>query len=64
LQTDANHPSQAEGEDPESAPGGSVQPEDGHPSQAEGEDPDASDISKSGTAEQAAGNADSSDEVD
>jgi len=46
MQRDANHPSQAEGEDPERAAEGSVQPQDGHPSQAEGEDPEAPEASK------------------
>ena len=41
MQSDPNHPSQAEGEDPQGEDDGSVQPQDGHPPQAEGEDPDA-----------------------
>jgi hypothetical protein len=46
MQRDPNHPSQAEGEDPERAGGGFVEPQEGHPSQAEGEDPDAPDAAK------------------
>lgn len=46
MQRDANHPSQAEGEDPDAVDGGIVEPQDGHPSQAEGEDPDASEESR------------------
>ncbi len=34
-----DHPSQAEGEDPDRPPTGDPVPETGHPSQAEGEDP-------------------------
>jgi hypothetical protein len=41
MQRDPNHPSQAEGEDPDLPEDGSVEPREGHPSQAEGEDPDA-----------------------
>jgi len=46
MQRDANHPSQAEGEDPDDRGTGEVEPQEGHPSQAEGEDPDASDASR------------------
>ena len=46
MQRDANHPSQAEGEDPQDPETGSVQPQEGHPSQAEGEDPDAPEESR------------------
>jgi hypothetical protein len=46
MQRDPNHPSQAEGEDPEGGDSGFVEPQEGHPSQAEGEDPDAPDASK------------------
>lgn len=35
---DDNHPSQAEGEDPEREGAGSAELREGHPSQAEGED--------------------------
>jgi len=48
MQRDPNHPSQAEGEDPERSDGGFVEREEGHPSQAEGEDPDAPGASKGG----------------
>ncbi|WP_019181357.1 hypothetical protein [Microbacterium yannicii] len=41
MQRDPNHPSQAEGEDPDDTADASVEPQDGHPSQAEGEDADA-----------------------
>lgn len=37
---DFNHPSQAEGEDPDASGGVEVLPETGKPSQAEGGDPD------------------------
>jgi hypothetical protein len=46
MQRDPNHPSQAEGEDPEHSDGGFVEPQEGHPSQAEGEDPNAPEASK------------------
>jgi hypothetical protein len=46
MQRDPNHPSQAEGEDPERSDGGFVEPQEGHPSQAEGEDPNAPEASK------------------
>ena len=40
---DLNHPSQAEGEDPEASDEVEVLPETGKPSQAEGGDPDDQD---------------------
>lgn len=46
MDRDANHPSQAEGEDPQDGETGEVEPQEGHPSQAEGEDPDAPDNSR------------------
>lgn len=48
MQSDPNHPSQAEGEDPDRPATGSVEPDQGHPSQAEGDDPEAGDASAVG----------------
>ncbi|MFS0734935.1 hypothetical protein ABC304_05830 [Microbacterium sp. 1P10UB] len=50
---DPNHPSQAEGEDPDRPADGQVEAEVGHPSQAEGEDPDAPEASKGQDPEEA-----------